>query len=61
MALSVSILFFFVSTISVSLWVRVQYQRELISKRRSYLLVQAFLGPPERSATRSLVGRSQPN
>jgi hypothetical protein len=42
MALSVSITFFFVVTLSVSLWVRVQYTQALISKRRTHLLIQAF-------------------
>jgi hypothetical protein len=53
MALSVSILFFFISTVSLSLWVRVHYQRELISKRRTYLLIQAFR-PPGAQPTRQL-------
>lgn len=42
MALSVSIVFFFAVTVSVSLWVRVQYRRELISQRRTHLLIRAF-------------------
>jgi hypothetical protein len=42
MALSVSILFFFVVTLSVSLRVRIQYKEALISKRQTHLLIQAF-------------------
>jgi hypothetical protein len=45
MALSVSILFFFVVTMSVSLWVRVQYKRERITLRHTRLLIQAFRAP----------------
>jgi hypothetical protein len=42
MALSVSMLFFFTVTLSVSLWVKVQYRRERISIRHTRLLIQAF-------------------
>jgi hypothetical protein len=42
MALSISIVFFVAVTLSVSLWVWVQYRRECISKRRTRLLVRAF-------------------
>jgi|GEM_PF-6792763 uncharacterized membrane protein len=42
MALSVSILFFFGVTVSVSFWVKVQHRRERISIRHTRLLIQAF-------------------
>jgi hypothetical protein len=42
MALSVSILFFFAVTLSVSLRVRVQYKLARVSERRTRLLIQAF-------------------